>query len=56
MKQRAEAYLVQVIAIAIAVNGSVLLADGSILLHQIQQLCVALRPDGLQKKTRISTR
>ena len=45
----------QVIAIAVAVNGSVLLADRAILLDEVQQLCVALRPDGLQERSHIST-
>jgi len=42
-----EAYLMQVIAIAITVDSSVHLCSGMVLLYQVQQLCVALCPDGL---------
>ena len=41
------AYLMQVIAIAITVDSSVHLCSGMVLLYQVQQLCVALCPDGL---------
>ena len=53
-----EAYLMQVIAIAITVNSSMHLCSGMILLYQVQQLCVALCPDGLhsaEQMTQCST-
>ena len=42
----------QVVAVAVAVDVGVHVAGGAVLLHQVQQLCVALRPDGLQWQRR----
>ena len=39
----------QVIAVAIAVDGCVQVTNGTVLLHQVQELCVPLGPDGLQE-------